>query len=191
VLAAIEGLTADHRLARCGRKYPTVWLANRPVRPRTPRAGRAASGPARRPRGSVSDLARELERYRRRVTRDLRWKAYMVFQRRAIAAIDLHRPASTDPLARIPGLGSAKIARFGGDILAVVQRHTRHEDDRDSSDSIVRAGAASSRHRRSRSSTNRLPLGTLVRHSVGQEQFHQRLIGHVALVREHLDRLEQ
>ena len=32
---------------------------------------------------------------------------------------------SRDELARIPGLGPAKIARFGDDILAVVRRHAR------------------------------------------------------------------
>ena len=47
----------------------------------------------------------------------------MVFQRRVIAAIDKVRPESKDALARIPGLGPAKIERFGDDILAAVRRH--------------------------------------------------------------------
>jgi superfamily II DNA helicase RecQ len=68
-------------------------------------------------------VARELDRYRRSKARELRWKAYMVFQRRVIAAIDQHRPTTLDALARIPGLGPAKIARFGEDILAVIRRH--------------------------------------------------------------------
>jgi superfamily II DNA helicase RecQ len=47
----------------------------------------------------------------------------MVFQRGVIAAIDRDRPTTRDALARIPGLGPAKLARFGEDILALVRRH--------------------------------------------------------------------
>ena len=47
----------------------------------------------------------------------------MVFQRRVILAIDRMRPQSREALLRIPGLGPAKIARFGDDILAAVRRH--------------------------------------------------------------------
>ena len=65
----------------------------------------------------------ELDSYRRRMARQLKWKSYMVFQRGVIAAIDQQRPMSIEALARIPGLGPAKIARFGDDILAVVRRH--------------------------------------------------------------------
>ena len=59
------------------------------------------------------------------MARQLNWKSYMVLQRATIAAIDQHRPASLADLARIRGLGPAKIARFGEDILAVVRRHGR------------------------------------------------------------------
>ena len=44
-------------------------------------------------------------------------------KRRTIAAIDQARPASHDALARIPGLGPAKIARFGDDLIALVRFH--------------------------------------------------------------------
>ena len=40
-----------------------------------------------------------------------------------IAMIDAPRPDSRAALARIPGLGPAKIDRFGDDILALVRRH--------------------------------------------------------------------
>ena len=58
------------------------------------------------------------------MARQLHWKSYMVFQRGVIAAIDRSRPNTHEALARIPGLGPAKIARFGDDILAVVRRHS-------------------------------------------------------------------
>ncbi|MCB9558880.1 MAG: HRDC domain-containing protein [Kofleriaceae bacterium] len=57
------------------------------------------------------------------MARKLQWKSYMVFQQRVITAIDRLRPATREALARIPGLGPAKIERFGDDILALVRRH--------------------------------------------------------------------
>jgi hypothetical protein len=47
----------------------------------------------------------------------------MVFQRSVITAIDRERPRSLDALARIPGLGPNRIARFGADLVAIVQRY--------------------------------------------------------------------
>jgi superfamily II DNA helicase RecQ len=106
-----------------------VWLPGRPLRARlaaepgarsTPRATptRFAAGGLRH-----TDLSRELDNFRRRAARSLKWKPYMVFQRRVIQAIDERRPQTRDQLARIPGLGPAKLERFGDDILALVRRH--------------------------------------------------------------------
>jgi superfamily II DNA helicase RecQ len=106
-------LIADRRLVRRGRKYPTVALPG-PVSAPSQRA-------ARSPR--TAGVTFELDRYRRTMARQLNWKTYMVFPRSVIAAIDRQRPASRDALAAIAGLGPARIARFGDDILAVVRRH--------------------------------------------------------------------
>jgi ATP-dependent DNA helicase RecQ len=128
IAATIDQLIAERRLIRRGKKYPTVWAPGRPVRePATERTSRGTDPrPARRPssgRGRSSDVARDLDRYRRGKARELKWKSYMVFQRRVIAAIDQQRPTTREALARIPGLGPAKIDRFGDDILAMVKRH--------------------------------------------------------------------
>ena len=110
---------------RKGKKYPTVWPAGRPVR-----AARPEGAPAKPRRASKwdklrgSDLARELENYRKRMARQLKWKSYMIFQTKTILAIDAQRPLSRDALLRIPGLGAAKVDRFGDDILAYVRRHS-------------------------------------------------------------------
>ena len=49
----------------------------------------------------------------------------MVFQRLVILAIDREEPDSHEALARISGLGPAKIDRFGDDILELVRAHRR------------------------------------------------------------------
>ena len=126
ITAAIDELLASGTLARMGRKYPTVWLPDKPVRqPKAAGAPDAAVVSRAKPRSGRlrhTDLARELENYRKRIARQLKWKAYMVFQRRVISAVDTQRPRSRDALARIHGLGPAKIERFGDDILDIVRR---------------------------------------------------------------------
>jgi ATP-dependent DNA helicase RecQ len=113
IVATIDRLIAERRLVRRGRKYPTVALPG-PAAVRQPRAARA---------GRTASVTFELDRYRKRMARQLKWKTYMVFPRSVIAAIDRQRPTSREALARIAGLGPSKIARFGDDILAVVRRH--------------------------------------------------------------------
>jgi ATP-dependent DNA helicase RecQ len=119
LLATIDQLIRERRLVRRGRTYPTVALPS-PPRPRRSERTPAAA----RPRQRTSSVTLALDTYRKRMARQLKWKAYMVFQRGVIAAIDQQRPTSKEALARIPGLGPAKIARFGDDILAVVRRES-------------------------------------------------------------------
>ncbi|MEM7410860.1 MAG: ATP-dependent DNA helicase RecQ [Myxococcota bacterium] len=125
IVAAITRLLDDGRLKRTGQKYPTVWLPGKPIRGA---AGERDDAPRRqrvtKKRGSLQgggDIARALDRYRRRTARQLKWKTYMVFQKRTIVAIERQRPRSRAALEGIPGLGPAKIERFGDDILAVVR----------------------------------------------------------------------
>jgi ATP-dependent DNA helicase RecQ len=138
IIAAIEGLIRDRRLIRRGRKYPTVALPGAAVR-RSSRtnasmssasASAAAAAPrnarfarSSRPTRTVHGIKLALDTYRKQKARQLKWKSYMVFQRSTIAAIDARRPQTLADLAKIPGLGPAKIARFGDDILALVRRH--------------------------------------------------------------------
>ncbi len=124
VVAGIESLLRDGRLSRAGRKFPTVWIPGKPIRGQAPsdrRSGSRAPGSRARPR--AGRVAWALDNYRKRQARKLKWKSYMVFQRAVILAIDREEPDSHAALARIPGLGPAKIQRFGDDILALVREH--------------------------------------------------------------------
>jgi len=123
IVATIDQLLRERKLERRGRRFPTVWLTGRPSRASAARSGEEGERPSRRREAAGGDLARELDRFRRRKARELKWKTYMVFQRRVIAAIERQRPASRSELERIPGLGAAKIERFGDELLAIVRRH--------------------------------------------------------------------
>ena len=96
-----------------------------------PKANRAPRVAKPRPRPTarairtnrITGLKLALDTFRKQRARMLRWKSYMVLQRATIAAIDAQRPATLAALARIPGLGPAKIARFGDDILGLVKKY--------------------------------------------------------------------
>lgn len=122
VVAAIEQLLRDGILEKRGVKYPTVWLKGRPVRGKRAASGSAGAAKSTRTRGSHTPLTRALDNYRRRMAKSLRWKPYMVFQRKVIKAIDEERPENLGALQQIHGMGPAKVERFGGDILEMVRR---------------------------------------------------------------------
>ena len=71
----------------------------------------------------MGGLERALDNYRRKQARKLNWKPYMVFHRKAIRGICETPPHSLWELEQIPGLGPAKIERFGDDLLMLVRRH--------------------------------------------------------------------
>jgi len=124
IVAAVDELLDDGSLKRTGRKYPTVWIPGKSLRS----AGRDSSAaPPRRSSRYGGAIARALDNYRRRKARALKWKTYMVFQRKVMLAIDKTEPRSLAELERIPGLGPAKIARFGNDILELVRAHGTSE----------------------------------------------------------------
>ena len=126
IVAAIDALLLAGRLQKTGRKYPTLWIPGKPVRVAPAalnRPGAARRGLRRGAMPRAGPVARALDNYRKRTARRLKWKAYMVFQRKVIMAIDREKPTSRAALARIPGLGPAKIERFGEDILALVREH--------------------------------------------------------------------
>jgi ATP-dependent DNA helicase RecQ len=128
IVAAIDELISQKKLQRTGRKYPTVWLAGKPIRSAKSSGGEGSVEPKRRKRSSSSSryggpVARALDNYRKRTARSLKWKTYMVFQLKVVLAIDREEPDSLAALAKIPGLGPVKIERFGADILELVRTH--------------------------------------------------------------------
>ena len=124
LVAELDRLLAARVLVRRGKKFPTIWMAGRPERGDRPATPATSKRDIARRSGGIptTDVSRELQRLRRTLARELKWKEFMVMQRATIAALDRVRPASLDALARIPGMGPAKIARFGQAILDVVRR---------------------------------------------------------------------
>ncbi|MFT4624288.1 MAG: ATP-dependent DNA helicase RecQ [Myxococcota bacterium] len=113
IFRALDDLVQVGRLEPKGKKYPTLWIAAKPVRP-----PRRAGGSARP--GAPTGLARALTNLRRREARKRRWKPYQVLTNATIAAIVTARPSTLDRLAEVKGIGPKKVERFGGAILEAV-----------------------------------------------------------------------
>ena len=114
VLAAIEAMLEDGRLVPKGRKYPTVWLPDKRVRPQTTRrkTGEAPKG-----------LKAALRSFRSREARRKRYKPYQVFPNAVIDAIVATRPASAKDLLAIDGMGPTRVRRYSQAILELVREH--------------------------------------------------------------------
>lgn len=80
-----------------------------------PRAGRAAL-----PSEVDPELFERLRTWRRTTAASLGQPAFCVFTDATLHQIAARRPASAGELAGIPGIGGAKLARFGAEVLAVV-----------------------------------------------------------------------
>lgn len=112
VIRALDGLLASGRLVPKGKKYPTLWLPEKRVRP---------SGVARKPSAPPSSLMAALKRLRKRESRRRKWKAYQVFTNATLEAIVQGKPFDRATLLDIKGMGPVKVQRFGAEVLELVR----------------------------------------------------------------------
>jgi ATP-dependent DNA helicase RecQ len=103
-----------------------VRLREDPARP--PRRGRgasAAAAAAQAPAVELPPAAAErfeaLRAWRAETARAQNLPAYIIFHDRTLREIALAAPAGPGDLARVPGVGAAKLERYGEEILALLQ----------------------------------------------------------------------
>lgn len=117
IMDRLEHLLQHGRLARKGRKYPTVWLPDKRVRP--------PADPSRPKRSKwTSPVARDLANYRRRQARKRRWKPFQIFNDATIRALEGSRPLTVAELLAVPGMGPKRVARYGQDLLEIIASAT-------------------------------------------------------------------
>ena len=119
VIRAVEMLLAEGRLAPRGKKYPTVWIPNKPVR--SVDQDRPRRGPERSP------LERALRNLRRREARHRRLKPYQVFPDRTLKALLDAQPRTPSALGEIWGMGGSRIEKYGAALLEVLAAHRPQE----------------------------------------------------------------
>ncbi|MGF1640822.1 MAG: DNA helicase RecQ [Rhodospirillales bacterium] len=84
----------------------------------------------RRPQANLTDpgqqaLFEALRSHRAALAKAQGVPPFVVFHDTTLRAIAVSRPRRLDELARLPGIGAAKLARYGDGLLAVVRDHAR------------------------------------------------------------------
>ena len=72
--------------------------------------------------GEALALLEALRQWRLETARRTEVPPYVIFHDKTLAEIARRRPASTHDLAEVPGVGPAKLERYGTDLLAVLSR---------------------------------------------------------------------
>ncbi|CAM5280650.1 ATP-dependent DNA helicase RecQ [Aquamicrobium terrae] len=117
-------------IAPAGRAFlrdkPTLML-------RVPPAARARRGKAeRRPTQSAvveadRDLFEALRQKRLEIARAQNVPPYVIFHDKTLIELAATRPATRATMANVPGVGQAKLDRYGATFLAVIAEHPRQE----------------------------------------------------------------
>jgi ATP-dependent DNA helicase RecQ len=118
ILDMIDAMLADGRLVRKGRKYPTLWIPDKRVRP-------VRTGPAKPRRSKWSGVAADLAAFRRKQARTRRWKPYQVFDDATLRALAEARPQTLTELEAVRGMGPTRVRRYGGDLLRILSGPAR------------------------------------------------------------------
>ncbi len=79
--------------------------------------------------GEADPLFEALRAYRKSLAREQGVPSYVIFHDSSLIEVARARPRRLEDLARIPGIGRAKLARYGEGLLAVVAAHSQDAGD--------------------------------------------------------------
>jgi len=122
-LAGHGGLSISQAGRRFLREKPTLMLRV----PAPPRAGREK--PPRKPAAATAlpaadrALFQALREKRMELARAQNVPPYVIFHDRTLVELAVARPASRAQMATVPGVGDAKLERYGPAFLAVIAGH--------------------------------------------------------------------
>ncbi|MCC5849090.1 MAG: RecQ family ATP-dependent DNA helicase [Verrucomicrobia bacterium] len=128
ITRTLDELLGDGCLAQLPGPYPVLTLTDRGRDAVWRKVEPAISMPAPPGRASspaiASDpsLLKALKSWRMRRAREGRMKPFQVMHNRTLEAIAAAKPDSHAALERIPGIGPAKISRYGDELLEIVDR---------------------------------------------------------------------
>jgi ATP-dependent DNA helicase RecQ len=111
VFRAIDALLEAGRLIPKGRKYPTLWVPDRPVRA------------APRRRSTEAPLPAAIRAWRAKEARRRRLKPFQVFQDATLTAIVEARPATVAELAAVPGMGPIRLKKYGPALIELLRTY--------------------------------------------------------------------
>ncbi|MCG6192285.1 RecQ family ATP-dependent DNA helicase [Leptospira sp. FAT2] len=123
ILKTLDEWIAEKKVRIVGDKYPKLILASTVI-VRTPRKKKDPNEQTDAEKKSLpaKNVIQELKNYRDREARRRKWKKFMVLQNPVIVQIAKAMPETTEELSLIKGMGSAKVEKFGNDILRILEK---------------------------------------------------------------------
>ncbi|MDD2422406.1 MAG: HRDC domain-containing protein, partial [Heliobacteriaceae bacterium] len=142
LLAMVDRLLGDGYLQADGGLYPVVTLtplgrqavARGEALPLPPEATdhklQVAKVPVDQPEPDPDAvLLAALKEYRSYLVQEHKMAAFVFFQNRVLAEIARAKPDTLAKMSRIPGIGPKKLAAYGAELLAIVQKHLSLSED--------------------------------------------------------------
>ena len=119
--AFVLALTPEGRAVAKGEVRPELDLPARGVARK--RAAKASASPIPEPDAADADpaLLARLKSWRTEEARRRSVPPYVIFQDRTLAAIAAVRPAGVEELSRVKGIGPAKLAAYGEELLRLIR----------------------------------------------------------------------
>lgn len=107
---AIENLVQEKRLTVKGKKFPKLAVVTTKIKSKD------------KSRQNTNTLFLKLKSFRDQTAKKYGWKKFMVLHNSVLKMISEQKPKNSEELLQIKGLGNEKVAKFGEDILNIVQR---------------------------------------------------------------------
>ncbi|PJZ39981.1 ATP-dependent DNA helicase RecQ [Leptospira kmetyi] len=123
ILKVLDDWISEKKVKIVGDKYPKLILASTVV-VKTPRKKKDPNEQTEGEKKSIpaKNAIQELKNYRDREARRRKWKKFMVLQNPVIVQIAKVMPETPEDLSLIKGMGSAKVEKFGNDILRILDK---------------------------------------------------------------------
>ncbi|AOP33024.1 ATP-dependent DNA helicase RecQ [Leptospira tipperaryensis] len=121
ILRILDEWISEKKVKIVGDKYPKLILTSTVI-VRTPRKKKEESADPERKTLPAKNVVQELKNFRDREARRRKWKKFMVLQNPVIAQIAQAMPETPEELSLIKGMGSAKVEKFGNDILRILEK---------------------------------------------------------------------
>lgn len=125
LVSAIDELIGDGSLEQRGREYPMLGITARGKevmwRRIVPRVRLTAAAPSLEDAPPDEALAKALKSWRMRECRKAHLKPYHILTNKTLQALASRKPANEAELAAVPGIGPAKIDKYGEAILRLTR----------------------------------------------------------------------
>ncbi|XDD52055.1 RecQ family ATP-dependent DNA helicase [Leptospira sp. WS92.C1] len=121
ILRVLDQWIADKKIKIVGDKYPKLILASTVI-VKTPRKKKEVDDNGEKKVIPAKNVIQELKNFRDREARRRKWKKFMVLQNPVIVQIAKQMPETPEELSLVKGMGSAKVEKFGNEILRILEK---------------------------------------------------------------------